>query len=230
MTDQSRLTAPRLSDNPDWGYLLREIYALYRHGSAGGSDPIRTHMRTAREALSRVLKADPPLHPQLPTEKPVTRHLTRALDRGRQGACAMAAGCVAHVRTGLAWQHGYERMPRTLADRYAFAEIAGPAAPVPARDVIAGLVLFAPGCVYPAHAHDGITESYVVLSGSVSENNLGVFTPGALIFNPPDHLHRITVSEAEPALLAYAWTGTPEALASQKMVFARPARKPAPRR
>ncbi|MFT6303500.1 MAG: dimethylpropiothetin dethiomethylase [Granulosicoccus sp.] len=28
-----------------------------------------------------------------------------------------------------------------------------------------------------------------------------------MIFNPPEHLHRITVSDKEPALLAHGWLG-----------------------
>jgi dimethylpropiothetin dethiomethylase len=88
-------------------------------------------------------------------------------------------------------------------------------------EVILGLVLFAPGCTYPAHAHKGITESYVCLSGSVSENDQGVYVPGSMIFNPPEHLHRITVSSRDPALLAYCWLGNRENLMHQKMVFSR---------
>jgi dimethylpropiothetin dethiomethylase len=55
----------------------------------------------------------------------------------------------------------------------------------------------------------------------VSENHQGVYVPGSMIFNPPDHLHRITVGLREPALLAYAWIGAAEDLHSQKMVFTR---------
>jgi dimethylpropiothetin dethiomethylase len=83
------------------------------------------------------------------------------------------------------------------------------------------VVLFAPGCTYPAHAHDGIEESYICLSGAVSENHQGVYAPGSLIFNPPGSQHRITVSDREPSLLAYAWIGPEERLANQKMVFSR---------
>jgi dimethylpropiothetin dethiomethylase len=42
-----------------------------------------------------------------------------------------------------------------------------------------------------------------------------------MIFNPPEHLHRITVGDREPALLVYAWLGDPTALHDQKMVFTR---------
>ena len=112
-------------------------------------------------------------------------------------------------------------MPKGLAGKYAFAELAGPSGPVVIDDVILGLVLFAPSCTYPAHAHDGLTESYVCLSGAVSENDAGVYGPGSLIFNPPGHVHRITTASSQPSLLVYAWAGPPEKLAGQKMTFAR---------
>jgi dimethylpropiothetin dethiomethylase len=51
----------------------------------------------------------------------------------------------------------------------------------------------------------------------VSENQYGVFAAGSLIFNPPGHMHRITVSAREPALLAYAWIGSREDLAATRM-------------
>ena len=97
----------------------------------------------------------------------------------------------------------------------------GPTGPVVTDQIILGLVLFAPACTYPAHSHDGISESYICLSGSVSENDQGVYAPGSLIFNPPEHLHRITVADTQPALLLYAWHGTPEKLRNQRMVFTR---------
>jgi len=70
-----------------------------------------------------------------------------------------------------------------------------------------------------AHAHNGITESYVCLSGAVSENHQGVYTPGSMIFNPPEQMHRITVSDVDPALLAYAWIAPPDILISNTMEF-----------
>jgi dimethylpropiothetin dethiomethylase len=125
------------------------------------------------------------------------------------------------VIDSLVWEYGYEKVPRGLEKKYAYAELVGPTGPVITDDIILGLVLFAPKCTYPAHAHDGITESYICLSGSVSENDQGVYAPGSLIFNPPEQLHRITVADNEPALLLYAWEGTNEKLANQKMVFTR---------
>jgi dimethylpropiothetin dethiomethylase len=212
----------RLTDLPDWRYLLREFYEMYRHLSAGGSDSIRAHQRAVREAINSVIRADPPVRPLEPTLKPVTAHLRRALDEGRQERHAPVIRAIEAVRDNLSWQYGYEKVPRGLERKFAYAEFVGPNAPVATCKIIVGIVLFAPGCTYPAHAHRAITESYICLSGAVSENHQGVYAPGSLIFNPPGHMHRITVSNFEPALLAYSWMGSEEALAHQKMVFSRP--------
>jgi len=151
-----------------------------------------------------------------------SRYLRRALDQGREASGASFIRAIEAIAHALEWQYGYDKVPVGLASKYAFAEFAGPRGPVLSDDLILGLVLFAPGCIYPAHAHEGITESYVCLSGATSENNAGVYGPGSLIFNAPGHMHRITVSDREPSLLAWAWEGPPEALAGQKMVFSRP--------
>ncbi|MEL6450135.1 MAG: dimethylsulfonioproprionate lyase family protein [Pseudomonadota bacterium] len=214
----------RLSDHPDWVYVLRDSYDMYRRLSAGGSPKIRSHQRTVRERINRVLKANAEVQFPEPSEKPVTQHLTRALDNGRMERHAPFIRSIEAIRHRFTWQYGYEKVPRGLERKFAYAEIAGPSGPVLTNEVILGLVLFAPACTYPAHAHDGISESYICLSGAVSENDQGVYAPGSLIFNPPDQLHRITVADHTPALLFYAWEGTTEKLAHQKMVFTRKGR------
>jgi dimethylpropiothetin dethiomethylase len=212
----------RLEDAPDWGYLLAEFHEFYRRSSAGGSAAIRAHQRLVRQAIRRARDSNPALLHRAPEARPVTAHLKRALDRGRREVTQSVVRAVESVAGELAWRHGYDRVPRGLERRYAFAEFAGPHGPVLTGDVILGVVLFAPRCIYPAHAHDGLTESYYVLSGAVSENDDGVYAPGSLIFNPPGRMHRITVGDGEPALLAYAWQGPGDKLAHQKMTFARP--------
>jgi dimethylpropiothetin dethiomethylase len=206
---------------PDWLYLLREFYELYRYLPAGGSSRIRTHQRKAREAINRVIKENALVHPQPFEDKPVTAHLRRALDEGRADRMASVVRSLDAVSGKLSWQYGYEKVPSGLVNSYGYAEVAGPQGPIITSEIILGIVLFAPGCTYPAHAHSGITESYVCLSGAVSENHQGVYMPGSMIFNPPEHLHRITVSDREPALLAYAWLGQATDLEDQKMVFTR---------
>ncbi|MEM8536226.1 MAG: dimethylsulfonioproprionate lyase family protein [Pseudomonadota bacterium] len=221
MDDHLNQPEPTVLDLPDWQYLLREYYELYRFLPAGGSDKISSHQRKVREAISRTLRARPRVALQEAVRKPVTAHFKRALDEGRNDRMGSMVRALDAVSDQLSWQYGYEKVPKGLRNSYAYAEITGPHGPVITSEIILGIVLFAPGCVYPAHAHDGITESYVCLSGAVSENNQGVYVPGSLIFNPPDHLHRITVGKSEPALLAYAWIGANADLVNQKMVFSR---------
>ncbi len=210
-----------LSSRPDWLYLLRDLYEFYRTIPAGGSKKIRNHQRIVRERISKASAADARIVERVPTQKPVTAHLNRALARGHLEKHGAFISTLEIIAPELEWQYGYEKVPRGLEKKYAFAELAGPFGPVVTEDVILGLVLFAPGCTYPAHSHDGITESYICLTGAVSENDAGVYAPGSLIFNPPGHLHRITTADLQPSLLAYAWVGTPEALSGQKMTFSR---------
>ena len=210
-----------LNDEPDWVYLLYEFYRVYRALSAGGSDQIRRHQRHVREAINRVLKSNPALLFDAIAEKPVTRHLTRAINSGKQYRLASVIRSIETIGPALNWQYGYEKVPRGLEKKFAYAEFCGPGGPILTTELILGVVLFAPRCIYPAHSHEGITESYICLSGTVSENHQGVYAPGSLIYNPPHHTHRITVSEQEPALLSYAWVGPEEKLVNQKMTFSR---------
>lgn len=216
------MTLPhKLSNQPDWTYILRDSYDLYRKLSAGGSNKIRSHQRSVRERLNRVIRADAEVYDREFVSKPVLSHLTRALDNGLKERHAPFIRSLMAVTDKLVWEYGYEKVPRGLKDKYAYAELAGPHGPVVTEEIILGLVLFAPKCTYPAHAHAGITESYICLSGAVSENDQGVYAPGSLIFNPPQQLHRITVADQNPALLLYAWEGRKEDLANQEMVFNR---------
>ena len=206
---------------PDWQYLLREVYNLYRFSSAGGSSHIRSHQKEVRHRLSRLLNHDPPMKQVQASEKPVCAHLSRALDSGRSYSTAPLARVIERIRDQLYWEFGYEKMPPGLSDKYAFSEFMGPKGPIVSEELILGLVLFAPGTTYPTHNHQGISESYFCLSGAISENDVGVYAPGSLILNPPEHPHRITTSDREPSLLAYAWVGSPENLVNSKMAFIR---------
>ena len=215
-----------LSDHPAWRYLLHDFMDMYRVIPAGGSAAIRAHQRLVREKITAVLRRNPPLQETDSARKPVTAHLQRALDQGRSGMMSRVIRSIDGLQTQLSWQYGYDKVPRGLDQKYAYAELVGPTGPVISDQIILGLVLFAPGCIYPTHAHDGITESYICLSGAMSQNDQGVYVPGSMIYNPPGQMHRITVADLEPSLLAYAWLGPAEKLQSQKMVFSRRSRRP----
>ena len=212
---------PQLSASPAWGYLLREYYEMYRRSSAGGSRMVSMHQRAVRSEIARTMEDDAPLRLRTPTQKPVCVHMKRALDNGRLQGTATVIRAIESIAGELDWQYGYDKVPKGLAEKYAYAEVLGPNGPVVCTRLILGLVLFAPRCIYPTHNHKDLTESYYCLSGAMSENDEGVYAPGSMIFNPPGRSHRITVDAREPCLLAYAWIGPPAALAKQKMVFSR---------
>jgi dimethylpropiothetin dethiomethylase len=210
-----------LTAQPDWLYLLRDYREAFGAGSSGGSPSIRGHRRRVREEISRVVQADPPILERAPQAKPVTAHLGRALDLAESGPLGAMASTLRRLAPAFTWAWGYERVPRALAQRYAYCELAGPNGPVQAGRIILGLVLLAPGTTYPQHSHKGIEESYVSLAGAWSENDTAVYAPGSLIFNQPEQAHRITVGDRAPCLLAYVWLGPPERLAAPGMTFGR---------
>lgn len=211
----------RLQGNPDWVYLLQEFDALYRRGSSGGSAMIRSHRKRVRDRLSYEIKSNPIIIEKAPANLPVTAHFSRALDLGERGVMQGMARALREVRGNLEWEYGYEKLSKSLVNKYAYCEVLGPSGPVKADNLILGFVLFAPSTTYPQHNHPEIEESYISISGSWSENNSAVFSPGSLILNSPGAKHRITTGEIDPCLLAYAWTGPKERLAAPSMNFSR---------
>ncbi len=229
--DVTTLSQPSQSlfDFPDWGYLLQEIYSTYRYSSPGGSPRIRTHQRAVRERLNKTLRSNPQVDFHAPESKPVCAHLGRAIDNGEADRMFRVVKAVAKIADRLTWRYGYDRMPKGLQRKYAYTDLLGPNGPVMCESLVIGLVLFAPRTTYPQHSHPGITESYFCLSGSVSENQVGVYVPGSMILNLPGHEHVITTPDREPVLLAYAWIGDPGQLRVPHMTFSRRPRKTPPK-
>lgn len=209
--------ALNLKDCPNWLYLLREFDALYRYGSAGGSPAIRGHRKRVRDRVSAAITRNTPVLPRASDSKPVTAHFARALDLGERGAMQGMARALREVRDDLTWEYGYEKLSKTLAQKYAYCEVLGPKGPIHCDNLILGFVLFAPDTTYPQHSHHDIEESYISISGAWSENNAAVFAPGSLILNRSGHEHRITTGDRDPCLLAYAWCGPSERLAAPGM-------------
>jgi dimethylpropiothetin dethiomethylase len=208
-----------VSTLPDWHYVLQEFYQAYRYGSAGGSIEIRRHLREVQRRISQCVASGPELIFPVPGVKPVCSHLGRALDNGEQERTQSFIRALAKITDLLYWQYGYNKMPRSLEKKYAYAEILGPRGPIKCENLILGLVLFAPKCSYPAHSHQDITESYLCLSGAISESHAGVYPPGSLILNKASREHAITTSDTEPVLLTYAWVGEASVLHGFEMSF-----------
>lgn len=211
--DSCGATPPaRLSEKPDWTYLLGEIETVYGYGSAGGSEIISAHRQRVREALRGVVEADAPMLPRPGDPLPVLAHFGRALDRGVEGPLTGMIRALGRLADELPWQFGYEDVPEKLTRDLGWCELLGPRGPVRSDELILGLVLLAPHTSYPQHSHDEIEESYLSLSGEWSENDAAVYAPGSLILNRSDEQHRITVGHPGPCLLLFAWVGLPERL------------------
>ena len=214
MTNQPN---PCLKDFPDWIYLLQEFDVLFRQGSAGGSPAIRGHRKRVRDRLSAAMTKNPEIIQREIETKPVTAHLPRALDLGERAAMQGMARALREVKDLLTWEYGYERISKSLSQKYAYCEVLGPHGPVFCDNLILGFVLFAPNTTYPQHSHTDIEESYISIAGAWSENNTAVYAPGSLILNRSGDEHRITTGERDPCLLAYAWTGPAARLAKPDM-------------
>ncbi len=164
-TSKQGTAVDRLSDAPDWLYLLQAFDTVYRLGSDGGSKLIRGHKERVREALADIIRADPPLLKREASTKPVTAHLPRALDLGRGGALADMSGVLSRCENQLTWEYGYAHVPPALARNYAYCEILGPQGPIQSDRLILGFVLFAPGTVYPEHNTRGSKRATCPLPG-----------------------------------------------------------------
>jgi len=208
-----------LSKQPLWQYLLQDYLQLYRTGPAGGSRLIRAHMAHASALLAKAMEEDPPVVAGAGEALPVCVHLDRALSGASNYVTASLARSVGLIREHLVWRYGYDEVPDGLRLNFAFAEILGPVGPIRSDHLKLGLVLFAPSTTYPTHSHEDICESYINISGHVSENDTGVSAPGSLIFNPPGQQHCITTADREPCLLSYVWTGASETLRTHKLRF-----------
>ncbi|MGB7450485.1 MAG: dimethylsulfonioproprionate lyase family protein, partial [Ornithinimicrobium sp.] len=191
--DRGSPSHQRLSDVPDWTYLLDEIDSVYRYGSAGGSEAIEEHRRTVRDRLHAVVEADAALLPRAGDPLPVLLHLGRAVDRGADGPLSGMTRALSRVGDSLPWENPYRRVPEKLTRDLGYCEMVGPRGPVTCDDLILGLVLLAPHTTYPQHSHEDIEESYVTVSGAWSENDAAVYGPGSLIFNKSSEEHRLTV-------------------------------------
>jgi hypothetical protein len=146
-----------------------------------------------------------------PRRLPAADHLESSLDLAHNSPTAAAAEALRALAPALAWTYGYPPHPRypDLADRVAFAPIAGPDDLRRSEKLLIGLTLIASHTLYPAHLHPAI-ELYLPVGG------VGLWSQGGAPFQPraPGEiiLHRENVSHAtearaEPVLAIYTWRG-----------------------
>ncbi|MEO0343775.1 MAG: dimethylsulfonioproprionate lyase family protein [Pseudomonadota bacterium] len=203
----------------DYRQVLKSYRRAFRAIVDCGNDKVQVHCKLTINELDRLLQDSFTVVPERAKPLPVTRFLDACLRTASQGPFSRLAADLDEIINHLQWDWGYDEMPDHLKGAFAYTEIIGEQSQIKSHSMSVGLVLFAPGCAYPKHSHVGITESYLVLSGSVTQNDFGVFGPGSLLFNPPGREHTITVDTMAPALLAYSWTAEPGVLAANEMIL-----------
>ena len=153
-----------------------------------------------------------------PEEKPVCEYLSQVIRSETNHFTNPLLNSIKEIRDSLTWEYGYNDLPTELKQKYAYTEILSPDGPILGQEIILGLVLLAPDCLYPEHSHEQIAESYVVLSGTVTVNGNQDFKPGYSIYNSPGEKHELATTR-QPCLLAYAWSGDKGILANNTMEF-----------
>ena len=159
----------------------------------------------------RGIPGDGPIRPSASPALPVTRHWPAALaDLSRIDPDLAAA--LQDLSPMLAWRQNpnYVRRPPSpdFLEGYGYAVIAGPGGLVAAK-IAMGVLLLAPGVLYPAHAHPA-EEVYLVLDGRSrwwregEEWREGI--GGAAIHHPPRIAHAMQ-AVAAPLCALYLWRG-----------------------
>jgi hypothetical protein len=171
------------------------------------SDPAaRDELRRVAQLIAAI--GDQPAELR-PTQHPLTRHLSKVLERADQLAPEIA-GALRPIASELPWRYGYA--PRTdapgLEAAMGWAELIGPQAPIVSTKVCFGLTLIAPHSFYPPHRHPAV-ELYRIVVGDplwTVATTTSTQSPGALIFHDSNVVHAMRTG-AEPLLAIYSWTG-----------------------
>lgn len=160
----------------------------------------------------RSIRRARPDAPEVPTTGlPVLRHWPAAVTQAAAIDRGLAAA-LQELSPSLVWRQNpnYVRLPPSpdFLAGYGYAVIAGPGGVVPAR-IALGVLLLAPGLIYPAHAHPA-EEIYVVLDGASRWQRAGEpwreGIGGAAIHHPPHVAHAMQAGAA-PLCAMYLWRG-----------------------
>lgn len=139
-----------------------------------------------------------------PATLPVCRWLAEMTDDGVVGAIRRASG-------QLRWQQTYSVVDfgSDFLNGYGWSEFAGLRGPIACVKVACGVLLLAPGIVYPAHAHEA-EEVYLPISGVAEwQQGAGAFAPvpvGQAIHHASWVPHAMRTG-AEPLAALYLWRG-----------------------
>ena len=203
-----------------WFSILKEYLSLYQTVASNLNSKSKEKDH-AQEVITKIKakKNDFNLSGlQTAVNKPVCDYLEQVLKTEKSCDQAAILSLLAQITEDLVWEYGYDDLPEELKAKYAYAEILGPQGPILGDDLILGLVLLGPNCIYPEHSHQDIAESYLVLNASVTINSEQSCTSGDFIYNEPGEKHELATA-SEPCLLAYAWSAKAKILKSNQLEF-----------
>ena len=201
-----------------WSRVISQYLGLYQSFFSATSSAGKGHQQEVIAKLKEQQDDFELTFVKEPEEKPVCEYLSQVIRSETNKFTNPLLNSIKKVRDSLTWEYGYIDLPSDLKQKYAYTELLGPDGPILGQELILGLVLLAPGCLYPEHSHEQIAESYVVLSGTVTVNNNQDFSTGDSIYNSPGEKHELATANV-PCLLAYTWTGDKEILANNAMEF-----------
>ncbi len=124
---------------------------------------------------------------------------------------AGALGAIRAARDRLRWQqtYGAADFGAAFLQGYGWSEFVGLRGPCPSTRIASGVLLLAPGVVYPLHAHEA-EEVYLPISGVAEwQQGAGDFAPvpvGQAIHHASWVPHAMRVG-AEPLAALYLWRG-----------------------
>ncbi len=196
-------------------HLIKEFLAIYRALEISGPPAGQDHIREVQAKLLSLGNNNPPIRQKSPEEKPVCRYLDAVRCEGNR--YSEICDIFKNIVPILKWEYGYTSMPEHLYDMYSYTEVIGPQGNIYVEDIVMGFVLLAPCCLYPEHNHPGIEESYLCLSGNVTQNDNEELSPGGYLYNSPGKTHRLSVAPDTPCLLAYSWLAEPAVLKNYSM-------------
>jgi dimethylpropiothetin dethiomethylase len=201
-----------LSQQPAWALLAAEIQALTTNASRAGTREGAAHLNHFNSLLDN-LGARTPYIPPRPAQAPACRHLEAALAPPGRSASLLCA--LSRVARDLAWGPGHDHPTREPARDMAWCRLLAPSGPLVLEPAAVGLLLLAPGCVYPAHAHPEITETCMAVSGWAEVDLDGRLTrleQGQTAWIAPGVAHGLTADSDAPCLLVHFRTGPRESL------------------
>lgn len=120
-------------------------------------------------------------------------------------------GTLRAAAPGLCWQqtYGIADFGAAFLAGYGWSEFVGLRGPVASEKIACGVLLLAPGIIYPAHAH-AAEEVYLPISGVAewqqSDGDFAKVAVGQAVHHAPWVPHAMRVG-AEPLAALYLWQG-----------------------